>query len=65
MGQNDFFNMLEERIETIDESKKSLLAFTKETKKDYITSEFHRNISSDLDDFIFGNVNKMMIFAPP
>lgn len=65
MGQNDFFNMLEERIETIDKSKESLLAFTKETKKDYITSEFHMNISSDLDDFIFGNVNKMMIFAPP
>lgn len=61
----NFLELMSDRIDIIDESKNSLLAFTKETKKNYITSDFHRNISSDIDEFIFGNVNKMMVFAPP
>lgn len=65
MGQNKFLKMLKKRVDKIDESKKSLLAFTTETKKDYIVSEFHKNITDDLDEFIFGSINKMMIFAPP
>ncbi|MBE9488201.1 MAG: hypothetical protein IMY73_03360 [Bacteroidetes bacterium] len=65
MGQNDFLGMLKKRVEVLENGKKSLLGFTTETKKNYITSDFHKNIASDIDEFIFGKTTKMMIFAPP
>lgn len=58
-------NWLDDRETEINSARDSLLGFTVETKKDYITSEFHKNISSDIDEFIFGSTSKMMIFAPP
>lgn len=63
---NSINQWIKKRIGTIKESRKGLLNFTVETKKDYIASEFHKNLASDLDEFIFNEeVTKKMVFAPP
>lgn len=63
---NSINQWIKKRIVTIKDSRKGLLNFTVETKKDYIASEFHKNLASDLDEFIFNKeVTKKMVFAPP
>lgn len=56
---------LQNKTNEIDRARNSILEFTKYTKKDYMSGEFHKAVSRKLDNFIFGNCNKMMLFAPP
>lgn len=54
-----------ERINVIKKSKSSLLGFTKFTFPKYEISKFHSWLGADLDEFIHGDISRMMLFAPP
>ena len=45
--------------------KKSLLAFTEYTKKNYKANWHHKYTARKLDDFITGKIKKLMIYMPP
>jgi predicted phage terminase large subunit-like protein len=56
---------LKSRINKIKAAQESLLDFTTYTFPKYEVSDFHNWITKDLDEFVFGDCNKMMLFAPP
>lgn len=62
---------LERRLlEALDEdaqrnAKQRLLAFTKYTKPDYQVNWHHTAFASILDQFISGQIKRLMVFAPP
>ncbi len=53
------------RTQKIQKAKETLLDFTTFTFPKYQVSKFHSWLGADLDEFIFGHVSRMMLFAPP
>lgn len=48
-----------------DEARDDILAFTRYTKKDYITNWHHQILCDKLNKFADGEINRMMVFMPP
>lgn len=49
----------------IRKARRDLLSFIKYVKKDYEVNWHHEFICKKLNDFVFGDLNRLMIFAPP
>jgi hypothetical protein len=64
MGAN-LIDILNQNLNKRKKARSSLKEFVVFTKKNYDLSQFHEWISTDLDEFVHGNIAKMMVFAPP
>lgn len=54
-----------ERADALERARRGLLNFTLATKKNYEVEWFHRVLSRKLNQFVAGEIKRLMVFMPP
>lgn len=71
MGDNQLTEAQRLHLADLDEirrqrkAKRDLLSFIQYVRNDYEVNWHHKFICQKLNDFVFGDLNRLMIFAPP